>query len=192
MPIDLRVLIEKSLEKEKKRIIKDIQKTIDQGAKKGAEAATRDFDRFYKKYVEQYYKYKPKRYVRNLNLRFTLVNSVVHGNTGNVTFMFSNSAYEYPPRSRTNPDMVFDAFMSGSRYSNAAVMRADPKNFGVNIIRFNAPQGSYEILKGMQNTRYLFQDFLEAIKTVYSKHLEGYIVTYFETNWQFNPTIFKV
>lgn len=186
MPItlDIREKVEKQVEEKKKQLIKDVRSSIEKGAREGAKKAVVDMKRFTDQYVKRYYKsYKPKVYKRNFNLRFTLLSSHVGRKAGDMTFIYGSDQYEYKPYAKSNPNMVFDSFMSGSRYSNAAVMAADSKHFGPNIVTFKPEsRGGAEILADTWNSM-LFQDFLKKIQKTYEKNLPNYILKYLQTQW---------
>lgn len=179
-------LIYKDIKSKLKVMKRDAKKVLQSAVGRGARIAAREVEEIHAQYVAIYYKnYEPTVYRRNSprwNLSKTILSKQVNQKTGDVVVNFGSANLRFLDTPRSDPNMVFDSFMSGSRYSNAAVMKADPKHFGTNVVKF-APKGQREVMKGTWGTVQPYDSFLDTLDGFYQRHFRNYIVRYINSNW---------
>lgn len=167
---------DKEIEKWYKGVIKnftrDSLKIVRSEAAKAGRRAARDMKKVFDSYLQTYYEYQPRRYKRQWYIDTSLL-SIKAERNGDVLITFSNIGYHYK-NSTTNPDMVFDSFMTSSRRSNAQVEARYHGDFGKHVVDFTTPDDLELFGSQISGSKY-FDDMMKEMESTYQDAFDDYI-----------------
>lgn len=168
--------LDKEIEKWYKGVIKDFTrdslKIVRSEAAKAGRRAAHDMKKVFDSYLRAYYEYQPRQYKRQWYIDTSLL-SVKAERNGDVLVTFSNVGYHYK-NPKTNPDMVFDSFMTSSRRSNARVEARYPGDFGKHVVEFTTPV-DLELFDNQISGNKYFDDMINEMESTYQDAFDDYI-----------------